>query len=71
MVGDVDRKLTSSFDVLWPLLRIPRRVTYVIDHAGMVRGVFHFELKPEKHIEETLRLLDTLERERKQAAAKA
>jgi peroxiredoxin Q/BCP len=71
MVGDVDRRLTSSFDVLWPLIRVSRRVTYVIDHAGMIRGVFPFELKEEKHIEETLRLLDTLERERKQSSAKA
>ena len=71
MVGDVDRRLSSSFDALWPLVRIARRVTYVIDHAGIIRGVFPFELKEEKHIEETLRLLDTLERERKQATAKA
>ena len=71
MVGDADRRLTSSFGVLWPLVRIARRVTFGIDHAGIIRGVFPFELKEERHIEETLRLLDTLERERKQASAKA
>ena len=71
MVGDVDRRLSSLYDVLWPLVRIARRATYVIDHTGMIRGVLSFELKEEKHVEETLRLLDTLERERKQAQGKA
>jgi peroxiredoxin len=39
MVGDVDRRLTSSFDVLWPLIRVSRRVTYVIDHAGITNAM--------------------------------
>lgn len=69
MVGDPDRKLTSQYDVLWPIIRVARRVTYVIDHTGMIRGVLAYEFQVNRHTEETLHLLGKLERERKQAAS--
>lgn len=68
MVGDPNRKLTSLYDVLWPIIRVCRRVTYVIDDAGVIRGVFAHELQAAKHIDDALQLLGDLERKRKQAA---
>ena len=67
MVGDSDRALTSLYGVLWPLLRVARRVTYVIDDAGVIRGVFPYELQAAKHLDEVLDLLGKLQRERPRA----
>jgi thioredoxin-dependent peroxiredoxin len=69
MVGDPQRKLTSQYDVLWPLIRVARRVTYVIDHTGIIRGVLTYELQINRHTEEALHLLGKLERERKPATS--
>jgi peroxiredoxin len=69
MVGDSDRKLTSLYGALWPLIRVARRVTYVIDHAGVIQGVFAHELQFARHIDDALHLLDKLERERGRAGA--
>ncbi len=52
MIGDLDKKVSRSFDVLWPIIGKAQRVTFVIDGEGIVREVFHHEILVNKHLAE-------------------
>jgi peroxiredoxin Q/BCP len=64
LVADADRQVSRAFGVLWPLVKINRRITVVLDRERIVRGVFHHELQIARHPEEVVELLRELERER-------
>ncbi len=51
MIGDESRRIGKSYDVLWPLLNVNQRVTYVIGPDGHIEAVFHHELLVGKHLE--------------------
>lgn len=51
MIGDEMRRIGKSYDVLWPLLNINQRVTYVIGPEGHIEAAFHHELLVGKHLE--------------------
>jgi len=51
MIGDESRSIGKSFDVLWPLLNVSQRVTYVIGPDGRIEAAFHHELLVGKHLE--------------------
>ncbi len=45
LVADADKKISASYDVLWPLIGIAHRVTFVIERATMkVLATFKHEL---------------------------
>lgn len=50
MVGDADRALARAFGVLWPIVPIAKRVTFVVDDTGIVRAAFHFEVAIDRHV---------------------
>ncbi|MCS6913014.1 MAG: peroxiredoxin [Myxococcota bacterium] len=52
LVGDSDHAIAKSYDVLWPLFSLARRVTYVIDEDGRIEAVFHHELDVGRHIKD-------------------
>lgn len=52
MIGDATRGIGRSYDVLWPLLNVAQRVTYVIGPDGIIEAVFHHELMVGKHLEQ-------------------
>jgi peroxiredoxin len=65
MLGDRDRAICRAYDVLWPLVGIAHRVTYVLapHDAGdarrwKVEGVFHHEIKVGAHRDEVLRFVN-------------
>jgi peroxiredoxin Q/BCP len=60
MIGDADRSISGRYGVVWPVFQFDRRVTFVVDGAGFVRGVFHHEFQVARHLDETLALLSTL-----------
>ena len=51
MLGDPSRSIGKSYDVLWPLLNVAQRITYVIGPDGRVEAAFHHELLVGKHLE--------------------
>jgi thioredoxin-dependent peroxiredoxin len=61
LVGDSDKNVSKLYGVLWPFIRMDRRVTYVIDKEGVVRATFHHEFQISKHLDDVLRLLERLE----------
>lgn len=62
LVSDSDHAISKAYDVLrgWP--KMDKRVTYVLDEEGIVRGVFHHELRIGKHVDDVLDLLRTMRR---------
>lgn len=51
MIGDADKSIAKKYDVLWPLLNVAQRVTYLIGTDGRIEDVFHHEILVGKHLE--------------------
>ena len=59
LVADTGRGLSRLYGAVrwegpWPRAK---RITYVIDREGIIRGVFHHELRIAKHVADVLSLL--------------
>jgi len=59
MIGDSKKSIGKSYDVMWPLLGVTQRVTYVVDPQGRVEAVFHHELMVGRHLEDVKRHLQS------------
>ncbi len=57
LVADTDCKVSKAFGVLWPIVGVAKRVTFVADGAGIVRNVFHHELRALRHIADVKRAI--------------
>jgi thioredoxin-dependent peroxiredoxin len=58
LLGDVDRRLSTLFGVLWPLVRVDRRVTFVIGPDGVVEEVIKHETRVYRHLDDVLAVLE-------------
>jgi peroxiredoxin len=74
MLGDKDRSICRAYDVLWPLIGVAHRVTYVVgpprtespvgapslapDPRWTVEAVFHHEINVGAHRDEVLRFVN-------------
>lgn len=54
LIGDEGRVLSELFGVVWPVLRIDRRATFVIDEQGVIVEVIHHEVQVYRHLEDVL-----------------
>lgn len=61
-IADVTGQITRLYDVVWPLLRRTKRVTYLIDREGLIRGVFFHEFEVSKHVDDVLVALRRLKK---------
>jgi len=68
MLGDHDRAICRAYDVLWPIIGVAHRVTYVVAPTGSdgtahprwtVEAVFRHELDIGAHRDEVLRFVNT------------
>src|SRR5690554_1844042 len=61
LLADTDKKVRKSFGVPTNLLGLlPGRVTYVFDKKGICQGVFNSQMKVEKHVSESMKILEEL-----------
>lgn len=51
MIADENKEIAKKYDVLWPILGVAQRVTYLVDEQGKIEAVFRHELQVKKHIE--------------------
>ena len=65
MISDHDRAISAAYGVLWPVVGLPRRVTFVVGEARRIEAVFHHELSVEKHRDDVLLFVDKMWRERR------
>jgi peroxiredoxin Q/BCP len=63
MIGDGEREISRLYGVLRTFLKLDKRVTYVIDREGAVRGVFQHEFQVSRHLDDVLHLLEGLVRD--------
>lgn len=54
LLSDPDGKVCKSYDALIPLIKMPKRVTYLIDDKHEVAGVFSDMFESKGHIESML-----------------
>jgi len=59
LVGDADGSICRAYDVLWPVLNVPQRVTYVIDVNMKIEAVFRHEVDVKAHRDDVLRFVNT------------
>jgi peroxiredoxin Q/BCP len=57
LIGDENRALSELYGVVWPVLRIDRRATFVIDEEGIIIDVIHHEVQVYRHLEDVLERL--------------
>ena len=57
LIGDESRVISERYGVIWPVLRIDRRATFVIDRQGRVEDVIHHEIQVYRHLEDVLERL--------------
>ncbi|QRK04522.1 peroxiredoxin [Archangium violaceum] len=57
LLGDEARTISKAYDVLWPVLRVDRRVTYIIGPEGVIESVIRHEVRVYKHLDDVLRYL--------------
>jgi len=60
LVADTDCKVSKAFGVLWPVVGVAKRVTFVADAKGIVRNVFHHELRALRHVDDVKRAVREL-----------
>ena len=64
MVADEDGRISKAFGVLWPIIALPRRATFVVDEQMKIVAAFRDDLSVVKHRDEALRAVDALARAR-------
>ncbi|CAN5782787.1 hypothetical protein BH09MYX1_BH09MYX1_19410 [soil metagenome] len=69
MIADEGGRISRSFGVLWPLIAIPHRATFVIDEDMKIVAALRDDLSVVKHRDEALRAVDALSRARATMAA--
>ena len=57
LLGDEERTISTAYDVLWPVLKVDRRVTYIIDPSGLVEAVIRHEVRVYRHLDDVLHYL--------------
>jgi peroxiredoxin Q/BCP len=60
LLSDEKDKVRDLFGVPPSLKRFPGRVTYIIDKNGKVRHIFSSQLRPKKHVDIALDILEKL-----------
>ena len=54
LLGDESRAISEKYQVVWPVLKIDRRATFVIGKSGLIEDVFHHEVQVYKHLDDVL-----------------
>ncbi|RKG58746.1 peroxiredoxin [Corallococcus sp. AB011P] len=57
LLGDDERRISRAWGVLWPILNIDRRVTFIIGADGVVEHVIHHEVRVYRHLDDVLKYL--------------
>ena len=60
LVADAERSISKLFGVLWPLVGVAKRVTFVADAEGIVRHVFHHELRVDCHVRDVRAAVESM-----------
>ena len=65
MIADADKRISTSYGVLMPLIRIPRRVTFIVNALRTIDAVFEHNIQIAKHRDDVLLHVDRMFRARR------
>ena len=54
LIGDGSRAISEQYGVVWPVLKLDRRATFLIDEQGRVEDVLHHEVQVYRHLDDVL-----------------
>jgi peroxiredoxin len=54
LIADTDKRIARAYDVLWPLVGLARRYTFVIGENMKIEAIFHHEFNVEQHRDDVL-----------------
>ncbi len=57
LIGDESRTISELYGVVWPVLKVDRRATFIIDEQGRVEDVLHHEVQVYRHLDDVLQKL--------------
>ncbi len=60
IVPDADQKICRSYDVLWPVMNVARRITVIVLPDMTVDAVFHHEVQVSRHRDDVLRHVNNM-----------
>ncbi len=63
LASDVDKRVSLLYQVRRRFPPTTKRVTYLIDKAGAIRGIFHHEINISRHVSDVLEGLKALRQE--------
>ncbi len=58
LIADNDQSISRAYGVLWPLIGLSRRYTFIIGPNRAVEAVFHHEINVEEHRNDVLRFVN-------------
>jgi peroxiredoxin len=59
MIADADGAICRAYDVLYPLIGLAQRITYVINTAQIIEAAFRHHLDAKAHRDDVLRFVNT------------
>jgi thioredoxin-dependent peroxiredoxin len=54
LIGDESKAIGRSYGVLWPVLDVDRRVTFILDPDGRIEHVIQHEIRVHRHLDDVL-----------------
>jgi thioredoxin-dependent peroxiredoxin len=54
LIGDESKEIGRAYGVLWPVLDVDRRVTFILDPEGRVEKVIQHEIRVYRHLDDVL-----------------
>ncbi len=67
LIADHDRAISAAYGVLWPVIGVPQRVTFIVNPQRKIEAVFHHELNIQQHRDDVLLFVDARFRARRGA----
>jgi peroxiredoxin Q/BCP len=57
LIGDESRQISERYGVVWPVLRVDRRATFIIGVDGRIEDIIHHEVQVYRHLTDVLERL--------------
>lgn len=54
LLSDANREISRAYDVLWPVLKVDRRMTFILDLEGRVEKIIKHEVRVYRHLDDVL-----------------
>ena len=65
MIADADKRISSAYGVLMPIIKIPRRVTFIVNPLRTIDAVFEHNVQIARHRDDVLLHVDRMYRARR------